>query len=596
MAMAWSAPLFAALLLGLGLPGGVRGQGEVVGANTAPRNSIFNGYNLTDSDVYGIDSNGAFTINVTRMWEYFLDNGTLPLDWFPWMVNSSDGLDIAGALNLFNNDTFYDRFMEEVAPQLPQFQNWFDNLATNRESWLSDVNNGSSNNTGLIVGCVLGAVAILGIAAIAITFILVRKKRERARIQDEEKRAHKIDVFAFDDVDSIKSASSLAISAPRITDSGAVNTGDPVLNWISSRKSRSVISSIDISPTCAQGDDTGSLDGAGSVSRSSSDMPEFLSNLQFSWDEIHVVRSLGVGSFGKVFLAKWNETAVAVKVLLDAREISIGLDPSGSGVLSHASHVATPNPKRLIEEIKITAALRHPNVVQFMGFSLDPPSMAAEFCPRGSLYNVLHGNMNQQPDPSRKPISWLRRVAFAADAAAGMLHLHTRTPQIIHRDLKSPNLLVTADWTVKVADMGLSKLITDAALESGVNSIMTSGGGLNPRWLAPEVLSGDNCNVASDVYSFAMVMWEILTRRLPWEGKSPWSVVGDVQRGERPPIDLDTIEIDDQGTNREKDTSVMEYIEIMEACWKQNPDDRPDFAYVASKLRELQRNLIQKSC
>jgi serine/threonine protein kinase len=144
--------------------------------------------------------------------------------------------------------------------------------------------------------------------------------------------------------------------------------------------------------------------------------------------------------------------------------------------------------------------------------------------------------------------------------------------------------------------MGLSKLITDAALESGVNSIMTSGGGLNPRWLAPEVLSGDNCNVASDVYSFAMVMWEILTRRLPWEGKSPWSVVGDVQRGERPPIDLDTIEIDDQGTNREKDTSVMEYIEIMEACWKQNPDDRPDFAYVASKLRELQRNLIQKSC
>ena len=169
-----------------------------------------------------------------------------------------------------------------------------------------------------------------------------------------------------------------------------------------------------------------------------------------------------------------------------------------------------------------------------------------------------------------------------------MLHLHTRNPLILHRDLNSPNLLVSADWTVKVADMGLSKLLTDSALECGINSVVTSGGGVNPRWLAPEILRGESCTKASDVFSFGVIMWEILTRRVPWDRETTWSIVGQVQNGGRLRVDDDTVE----RTDDMDDESVEEYIALMQACWDQDPEKRPEFGAIAGGLRELQKKIL----
>lgn len=102
-----------------------------------------------------------------------------------------------------------------------------------------------------------------------------------------------------------------------------------------------------------------------------------------------------------------------------------------------------------------------------------------------------------------------------------MLYLHTRNPVIVHRDMKSPNLLVTNDWVVKVADFNLSKLVAE---NKGQESAMTTKFNINPRWCAPEVLEGETATPASDVFSFGVVMWEMLTWETPW-GKSNTYVV-----------------------------------------------------------------------
>jgi serine/threonine protein kinase len=167
---------------------------------------------------------------------------------------------------------------------------------------------------------------------------------------------------------------------------------------------------------------------------------------------------------------------------------------------------------------------------------------------------------------------------MAADAAAGMLHLHTRGPPILHRDLKSPNLLLAADWTVKVADMGLSKLMDETTQES------TAGGAANPRWLAPEVLGGKSPTAASDVFSFGVVMWELLTWKLPWsDTPTVLNIIGYVLEGGRlalPPVsELPGLKPSDK---------LDAYISLMNQCWAQEPSARPDFNTIASELRKLQ--------
>ena len=93
-----------------------------------------------------------------------------------------------------------------------------------------------------------------------------------------------------------------------------------------------------------------------------------------------------------------------------------------------------------------------------------------------------------------------RRLSMAYDVAKGMNYLHKRNPPIVHRDLKSPNLLVDKKYTVKVCDFGLSRLKANTFLSS------KSAAG-TPEWMAPEVLRDEPSNEKSDVYSFGVILW-----------------------------------------------------------------------------------------
>ncbi|XP_008793254.2 probable serine/threonine-protein kinase SIS8 isoform X2 [Phoenix dactylifera] len=267
---------------------------------------------------------------------------------------------------------------------------------------------------------------------------------------------------------------------------------------------------------------------------------------EIPWEDLQIGERIGLGSYGEVYRADWNGTEVAVKKFLDQ-----GL--SGDAL------------EQFRCEVKIMSRLRHPNVVLFMGAVTRPPNLSimTEFLPRGSLYRLLH-RLNVQLDEKR-------RLKMALDVAKGMNYLHTSHPTIVHRDLKSPNLLVDKNWVVKVCDFGLSRLKHHTFLSSK----STAG---TPEWMAPEVLRNEPSNEKCDVYSFGVILWELATLRMPWSGMNPMQVVGAVGFQNRR-LDIP----------KEVDPVVAQ---IITDCWESEPSKRPSFAQLMSPLKQLQRLVV----
>ncbi|KAK1313433.1 Serine/threonine-protein kinase EDR1 [Acorus calamus] len=182
---------------------------------------------------------------------------------------------------------------------------------------------------------------------------------------------------------------------------------------------------------------------------------------------------------------------------------------------------------------------------------------------RGSLFRILH-RPNFQLDEKR-------RIKMALDVAKGMNCLHTSTPTIVHRDLKSPNLLVDKNWNVKVCDFGLSRLKHNTFLSSK----STAG---TPEWMAPEVLRNEQSNEKCDVYSFGIILWELATLRMPWSGMNPMQVVGAVGFQNKR-LDIP----------KEVDPLVAR---IIWECWQTDPNLRPSFSQLTSALKPLQQLVI----
>ncbi|ONI04744.1 hypothetical protein PRUPE_6G337600 [Prunus persica] len=267
---------------------------------------------------------------------------------------------------------------------------------------------------------------------------------------------------------------------------------------------------------------------------------------EIPWEDLVIGERIGLGSYGEVYHADWNGTEVAVKKFLDQ-------DFSGAALAEF---------KR---EVRIMRKLRHPNVVLFMGAVTRPPNLSiiTEFLPRGSLYRIIHRPHCQ--------IDEKRRIKMALDVARGMNCLHASTPTIVHRDLKSPNLLVDKNWNVKVCDFGLSRLKHNTFLSSK----STAG---TPEWMAPEVLRNENSNEKCDVYSFGVILWELATLKLPWSGMNPMQVVGAVGFQNR------RLEIP-----KELDPLVAR---IILECWQTDPNLRPSFSELTVALKPLQRLVI----
>ena len=259
--------------------------------------------------------------------------------------------------------------------------------------------------------------------------------------------------------------------------------------------------------------------------------------------DIILGRRIAVGGFAEVFVASWNGSIVAVKQLL-------GIQTSRDAM-------------EFTKEVELLANLRHPNLILFMGYTIAPVCcIVTEYMRRGSLHSVIHEQFPGEP----LPLKLQRTVAISV--ARGMEYLHAKTPSILHCDLKSPNILVDDKWRIKIGDFGLSRV----KLHTMVMGSKMGGTG-TPEWMAPEVLRCEPFAEPSDVYSYGVVLWEILTGRVPWQELHSMQVVGAVGYSGH------VLEVPEPG--EAVDATLAR---LCAACMAPAPADRPTFAEVIDTM------------
>ena len=251
--------------------------------------------------------------------------------------------------------------------------------------------------------------------------------------------------------------------------------------------------------------------------------------------DIRMVRLIGQGGFGAVYEAKWKKKTVAVKMCL--------------GNLLEC----------LSREIEVLTALPpHSNVLTFFGVALSSDSLntciITELAPHGSLYNYLHVK-NQVPSPDQS-------LAWALQVASGMHHLHSN--DVVHRDLKSGNILLSLGLVAKVCDFGTARILAKTAMTSQKGTY---------RWMAPEIVQNveANINKMCDVFSYGMFVYEIYDHKVPFADIPGDALAGTaIVDGKRPPVPANLPPF---------------FRPLLEACWKKEPNQRPQFLTIVLAIQ-----------
>uniref|UniRef100_A0A8C2QA97 Mitogen-activated protein kinase kinase kinase n=1 Tax=Cyprinus carpio TaxID=7962 RepID=A0A8C2QA97_CYPCA len=201
------------------------------------------------------------------------------------------------------------------------------------------------------------------------------------------------------------------------------------------------------------------------------------------FEEISELQWLGSGAQGAVFLGKFRSEDVAIKKVREQKET----------------------------DIKHLRKLKHPNIISFKGVCTQAPCycIIMEYCAQGQLYEVLRAGRKVTP---RLLVDW------ASGIASGMNYLHLH--KIIHRDLKSPNVLVTQSDNVKISDFGTSKELSDKSTKMSFAGTVA--------WMAPEVIRNEPVSEKVDIWSFGVVLWELLTGEIPYKDVDSSAIIWGV--------------------------------------------------------------------
>lgn len=249
-------------------------------------------------------------------------------------------------------------------------------------------------------------------------------------------------------------------------------------------------------------------------------------------------QELGAGAFGRVYRAIHRKSGIEVAI----KELFIDEDLDRDKLRDFA------------HEVEMLWHCRYPFLLALYGFTLTPPlSIVMPYVCHGCLWDYVR---SRQP---KGRLDATQKSLIAIGVAYGMAHLHQNG--IIHRDLKSMNILLDGRMLPFICDFGIARTC------EGKGQIMTRECGTT-YWMAPEQISSYHYDYKVDVYSYAMVLYEMLCEQVPFEGKDPMWVMQSVVDGERPKLP-------------KKEPAVCQ---LIEACWAAEPKSRPGFPKIYKRL------------
>lgn len=270
------------------------------------------------------------------------------------------------------------------------------------------------------------------------------------------------------------------------------------------------------------------------------ELQEKIGESEFDRNLLQPMDKFASGSSGDLYRGTYLGMDVAIKYL-------------------RAEHLNGSSNVEFLQEIMILRSVNHENVVRFYGACTKHRKylIVTEYMPGGNLYDFLHKKNNTLELPV------ILRIAIGT--SKGMDYLHRNN--IIHRDLKTANLLIGDGQVVKIADFGVSRHRSqegDMTAETGTY-----------RWMAPEVINHKAYDHRADVFSFAIVLWELVTSKIPYENLTPLQAALSVRQGFRlviPP-------------------SVHPRLsKLIRQCWDENPQMRPVFSDITVELEDILRS------
>ncbi|RLN52128.1 hypothetical protein BBJ29_008146 [Phytophthora kernoviae] len=290
------------------------------------------------------------------------------------------------------------------------------------------------------------------------------------------------------------------------------------------------------------------------VDRALLDDPVIVTN-RIKYKQLKLGKCISQGGFGLVFMGEYRGHRVAIKKIRPDRNDDV-------------SEIEV-----FLKEITIMAVLYHPRIVEFIGVAWDSLRHLAavtEYMDNGDLRNVLYSFKKRG-----SPLSWeTHKASISLHIAEALSYLHSLHPKVIHRDLKSKNVLLNLHFEAKLSDFGISRMRYD------IETHMTAGVGTS-FWIAPEIILSRDYDERADIYSFGVVLAEIDTDDYPyWNDNNPNSARGRIQEAEI----LSQVAAGKMQPKFSSDCPV-EILVLADACLQRDPRYRPNALEIVTALQ-----------